>query len=204
MVQSLFLFLTELIPMAATSSSAAAPAFAFGFVPPVSEKLTRANYSMWHAQVSSTIKGAQFGAFIKAGASPPPAFVDGPVDQATGKKGDPVPNPAHEQWVVQDQQVLSYLFSSLSKEIFAQLSSATTAAELWAAIHAQHASQSRARIISTRMALATATKGASSVAEFYTKMKGLAVDMASAGKKLDDEDLVTYILTGLGEALNPL
>jgi len=180
---------------AGSSSSAAMPTFAFGFLPPVSEKLTRANYNMWHAQVSSTIKGAQMGDYIKTGAAPPPALLDGVVDATTGKKGDPVPNPAYQTWMIQDQQVLSYLFSSLSKEIFAQVSSATTAA----AIHAQHASQSRARIISTRMALATASKGTSSVADYYTKMKGLADDMASAGKKLEDEDLVTYILTGLGE-----
>ncbi|XP_066380470.1 uncharacterized protein [Miscanthus floridulus] len=183
---------------AGSSSSAAMPAFAFGFLPPVFEKLTRTNYNMWHAQVSSTIKGAQMGDYIKTGAAPPAALIDGVVD-ATDKKVDPVPNPAYQAWMIQDQQVLSYLFSSLSKEIFAQVSSATTAAELWAAIHAQHASQSHARIISTRMALATASKGTSSIADYYTKMKGLADDMASAGKKLEDEDLVTYILKGLGE-----
>jgi hypothetical protein len=47
------------------------------------------------------------------------------------------------------------------------------------------------------MALATALKGSSSMAEYYTKMKGLADDMASAVRKLDDEELVSYILTGL-------
>jgi len=95
--------------------------------------------------------------------------------------------------------VLSYLFSSLTKEIFGQVATASTAKELWAAIQELHASQSRARIMSTRMALAMATKGASSVAEFFVKMKGLADDMASAGRKLEDEELVTFIITGLGE-----
>ena len=108
-------------------------------------------------------------------------------------------NPAYDKWVAQDQQVLSYLFGSLSKEIFAQVSTATSTVELWAEIQAHQASQSRARIISTRMALATASKGMSSVADYFAKMKGLADDMASAGKKLEDEDLVTYILTSLGE-----
>jgi hypothetical protein len=114
--------------MAASSSAAAVSPFAFGFLPPVSEKLTRANYNMWHAQVSPTIKGAQYGEYIQAGASPPAAFTDGAVDPTTNKKGDPVPNPAYEKWVTQDQQVLSYLFSSLSKDVFSQVSSATTAA----------------------------------------------------------------------------
>jgi histone deacetylase 1/2 len=49
------------------------------------------------------------------------------------------------------------------------------------------------------MALATATKGSSTVAEFFTKMKGLANEMASTGKKLDDDEVVSYILMGVGE-----
>jgi len=185
----------------ATSSAAAAgmPAFTFGFLPPVSEKLSRGNYNMWFAQVSSTIKGAQFAKYISPNAAPPAAFLDGVVDSTTGKKGDPQPNPAYETWVTQDSQILSYLFSSLSKEVFSQVSSATTASELWAAIQAHHASQSRARIISTRMALATASKGTSSIADYFGKMIGLADDMAAAGKKLDDDDLATYILTSLDE-----
>ena len=73
----------------------------------------------------------------------------------------------------------------------------TTAASAWAAIEAIHASQSRARVISTRMALATASKGAASVSDYFTKLKSLADEMALAGRKLEDEELVSYILTGL-------
>ena len=47
------------------------------------------------------------------------------------------------------------------------------------------------------MALATASKGAASVSDYFTKMKSLADEMASAGRKLEDEELVSYILTGL-------
>jgi hypothetical protein len=89
------------------------------------------------------------------------------------------------------------LFSSLSKDIFGQVTTLTTAATLWAAIQEHHASQSCAHVISTRMALATASKGSLTVAEYYTKMKGLADEMASAGRKLDDEEIVSYILTDL-------
>jgi hypothetical protein len=73
------------------------------------------------------------------------------------------------------------------------------AAELWSTIQDHHASQARARVISTRMALASATKGSSTVAEYFVKMKNLADEMASAGRKLEDEELVSYILNGLGD-----
>ena len=52
------------------------------------------------------------------------------------------------------------------------------------------------------MALATASKGASSINEYFAKMKGLADEMASAGCKLEDEELVSYIVTGLDLEFN--
>jgi hypothetical protein len=47
------------------------------------------------------------------------------------------------------------------------------------------------------MALSTTRKGNLNVAQYVGKMKALADDMASTGKKLDEEDLVGYILAGL-------
>jgi hypothetical protein len=47
------------------------------------------------------------------------------------------------------------------------------------------------------MVLSTTQKGNISVAQYVGKMKTLADDMTSAGKKLEDEDLVSYILAGL-------
>ena len=181
----------------AQSSSAASASLSLGFLP-VTEKLSRSNFPMWRAQVESAIRGAQLGRFIKASAKPPSEFLE--TDGKTAKEGkvvDLLPNPEYEEWMAKDQTVLSYLFSSLPKEIFAQVSSARTAAELWAAIEGLNASQSHARVISMRMALATASKGTSSIVDYFTKMKGLAEEMASAGRKLEDEELVSYILTGL-------
>jgi hypothetical protein len=54
------------------------------------------------------------------------------------------------------------------------------------------------------MALATTQKGSSSAAEYVAKMKTLADEMASAGKKLDDEELISYILAGLDYEYNSL
>jgi hypothetical protein len=48
-----------------------------------------------------------------------------------------------------------------------------------------------------RMALANTNKGKSSIAEYYSKMKGLANEMASAGWNLEDEELVSFILIRL-------
>jgi hypothetical protein len=52
------------------------------------------------------------------------------------------------------------------------------------------------------MALVTTQKGTMIVFEYVTKMKSLADDMASAGKKLDDEEIASYILAGLDYEYN--
>jgi hypothetical protein len=105
-------------------SSDAIAALSFGFLPLVTEKLTRGNYGMWHAQVSSTLKGAQLTGFIKSTAKPPAEFLeadDAAAAKAAMKQVDPLPNPEYKKWVAKDSQVLSYLFSFLSKEIFSQV-----------------------------------------------------------------------------------
>jgi hypothetical protein len=47
------------------------------------------------------------------------------------------------------------------------------------------------------MALSTTRKGNLTIAQYVGKMKAHADDMASVGKKLDDEVMVGYILAGL-------
>jgi hypothetical protein len=54
------------------------------------------------------------------------------------------------------------------------------------------------------MTLSTTKKGDMSVSKYVAKMKALADEMASAGKKLDDEDLISYILAGLDSDFDPV
>lgn len=129
----------------------------------------------------SALKGAQMGAFISPTEQPPSAFRTPEGSTSDGAKKDPEPNPDYASWVAKDQTVLNYLFSNMSKDILGHVNTYVTAATAWAAIEGLFASQSRAKIISTRMALATASKGTSTISEYFTKMKGLADDMAAAG-----------------------
>jgi hypothetical protein len=68
-----------------------------------------------------------------------------------------------------------------------------------------YASRTRARSVNMRIALATTKKGAATLTKFYTKMKGYVDDMSTAGQPLNDEEFVSYLLTGLDEeCYNPL
>jgi hypothetical protein len=54
------------------------------------------------------------------------------------------------------------------------------------------------------MALAMTQKGNMMIFEYFTKMKSLPDEMASAGKALEDEELVSYIMAGLNFNFNPI
>ena len=85
-----------------------------------------------------------------------------------------------------------------------QVSNCATSVEIWKVISEMTASQSRDCIINTRMALATAQKGSSTIANYFNKMKSLADDMAAAGKRLEDEEIISYVLAGLDMDFNPI
>ncbi|WVZ94203.1 hypothetical protein U9M48_040124 [Paspalum notatum var. saurae] len=49
-------------------------------------------------------------------------------------------------------------------------------------------------ILHLRSQLSREKKGDASASSYYAKMKGLADEMGAAGKKLEDEDIIGYIL----------
>jgi hypothetical protein len=69
-----------------------------------------------------------------------------------------VPNPAFNIWKAQEQQILSYLLTSVSGDDLVQIAALPSAEHAWKHIETSFASQSRSRVINTRIALATSQK----------------------------------------------
>ena len=87
----------------------------------------------------------------------------------TDKGPSTAPNPEYAAWLVQDQQVLSYLLNSLSKEILMHVLRIEHAADAWHVLEDMFASQSRSRVTNLRIALAH-TKINMSTPAFISKM----------------------------------
>jgi hypothetical protein len=66
-----------------------------------------------------------------------------------------VPNLAREEWFDKDEQVLSFVLGNLGRDVLVQVSSKEVAVDAWSAIEEMFASYTRARVVNTRLALAT-------------------------------------------------
>jgi hypothetical protein len=106
--------------------------------------------------------------------------------------------------VAQDQQVLSFILSSLLKETLAPIATKTTTAATWREIEGLFSSQTGAHTVNTRLALTMTQKGNSIMTEYFNKMRSLGEEMAAAGRRLEDDELVEYILIGLDFDYNPI
>jgi hypothetical protein len=100
---------------------------------------------------------------------------------------------------MQDQSVLSYMFSSLIREIFTSVASFRTSAQVWSTLEQMFTCQAWALSMSTLIVLHTLKKGNSLVVEYYSKIRGLVDELGASGMVISDDELVSYILSGLDE-----
>lgn len=99
----------------ASSSSTAVSNPLFGVQ--VSEKLSKQNHALWRAQVLIVIRGARLEGHITGETAVPAAQLSKTVEGKEVKFS----NPAHDEWIAADQQILGFLFSSMTRETLAQV-----------------------------------------------------------------------------------
>uniref|UniRef100_A0A453J8X6 Retrotransposon gag domain-containing protein n=1 Tax=Aegilops tauschii subsp. strangulata TaxID=200361 RepID=A0A453J8X6_AEGTS len=96
--------------------------------------------------------------------------------------------------VREDQQVLGYLLSTLSKEVLVTVTTVTTSLALWTTLAGMFSSQSMSRVNNIRTTLINAQKGNQTVAAYFASLRGLADELAAAGKAIQDDELISYII----------
>ena len=126
---------------------------------------------------------------------PPRMLITSQPDTGTVSQN---PNPAYSHWLRQDSLILSTLMSSMTEGVLTQIISYSTAQQVWHALETNFSSQSRARTIQVRTQLANAKKGNQSANDYFLMIKRLADELAMAGQALCCDDIISYILAGLG------
>nr|XP_020190366.1 uncharacterized protein LOC109776103 [Aegilops tauschii subsp. strangulata] len=88
------------------------------FVHAATEKLTKGNQVLWRVSVLSAIWGAQMAKYLDVDQPAPPMEIE--VASSDGRTTTKAPNPDFQAWYAQDQQVFSYLLTTLPREMATQ------------------------------------------------------------------------------------
>jgi hypothetical protein len=155
---------------------------------------------LWRALTLPNLSGARLHGFLDGSTPAPPKT----VTQGTGDAARPVSNPDFEHWWTLDQKVLGLLLGSMNEDIAAQLIGCTTAAAAWAAVHSLFGAQNSAGVRHLRRQIHALRKEEKPAAEYMQKVKGMADAMAATGTPLRNDEIIDYMLTGLGKAFNPI
>ncbi|KAK1647013.1 hypothetical protein QYE76_064818 [Lolium multiflorum] len=169
-------------------------------LPPIAVRLNGSNFMLWKALALPNLAGARLHGFLD-GSAPAPSRT---IREGTGDAARDVDNPAYAQWWTLDQRVLGHLLGSMHEEVSAQLIGCATAEAAWSAVHAMFSAENRAGIRALRREIQGLKKGDKSASEYMQKVKALADAMAAAGSPLRDDEIIDYMLTGLGTAYNPI
>lgn len=184
-----------------TTNAALLPTPAFNHM--INVKLSRENYLLWRAQLLPYLRSQHLLGYVDGTiARPAPTVAQPPTKE--GECVSVIANPAYDVWFQQDQLVLSTLLSSLTEDVLSHVIFLPTSQEVWMALEKMFSSGSRARSMQIRMQLSTMQKKDMSIADYFRKAKNLADTLSAIGSPLPDEEIISYILAGLGSEYDPL
>jgi hypothetical protein len=86
----------------------------------------------------------------------------------------------------------------MTEDVLAQMIGRMTSTSVWSCLCSMFSVQGRASIRAYRRKLATTKQNDMRAADYYHLMKGFADAMATVGAPLPDDELIDYILAGLG------
>ncbi|KAB5518981.1 hypothetical protein DKX38_023300 [Salix brachista] len=112
-------------------------------------------------------------------------------------------DPKFTLWTKKDQYLLSWLNATLSETILPTVFGLNTSKEVWDLLSNRFAAQNRSRITHLKRQLQNLQQGNKSCTEYIQSAKGWANQLAAVGKSIDDDDLISYIISGLNTAYTP-
>lgn len=74
----------------------------------------------------------------------------------------------------------------------------------WTVLKNMFSSQSHSCVNNLHTALASAQKGNQPIPVYFSRMRSLADELAAAGRPIEDDELISFILAGLYLDYNPL
>jgi hypothetical protein len=127
----------------------------------------------------------------------PPWFILDPQN-----KDDNIVNPPFMQWEKKDQFFLSWINSTLFENMLVIVYGLTTACQVWTSLATKFANQSRSSINNLKLQIQSLQQGTKTCSGYLHTTKLCANPLSLVGKPVDDEDLISFIISSLNPDYN--
>jgi hypothetical protein len=177
----------------ATPTTSTPPTLAIPLTTTISIKLDGSNnYLAWKMQFLNLLRGHDMIGFIDGSEACPPRNL------STGSL-----NPAYDVWQKKDVCLLGWILASISERLVSTIYGLTTSKQVWTTLQNRFSSQSRSRISHLKRQLQMLTQGGKTCSAYLDSAKTLVDQLAAAGKPVDDQDLINFLLIGLHNSYTP-
>jgi hypothetical protein len=159
-------------------------------------KLDDPNYLDWVSQFIPILRGHELIGIMDGSEPCPPKFLTNPETQEQSL------NHAYTVWQKKDQHLLSWIICLLEPFLVSSMYGIDTAHGAWSLLSTRYAAQSRSRISHLKRQLQSIQQGSKSCNEYLQVAKKYADQLAAVGKPLEDDDLISFIISGLNPTVN--
>ncbi|KAI0498944.1 hypothetical protein KFK09_019842 [Dendrobium nobile] len=156
----------------------------------VAQPLTADNHPLWRSQVLKLFRANGYHGFLDGSSPIPPEN----IVSATGQS---VPNPAHTNWILIDQNLAAALYSVISPTIHPYVLSVEHCHEIWTILDRRLQSSTRSSTIQLKHEFHYLTMKDKTMAQYLLKIKTKVDSLAAAGAPIADEEIIHYTLDGL-------
>lgn len=116
---------------------------------------------------------------------------------------DDSPNPEYTRWVKQDNSVLNWLYASIVEKLVSTVLNLETSKQVWDSLQARFSSTLRSRIAFLKWQLQTISQENRFYISYIEEAKLLADQLFATSKPVEEQDLITYFLSGLKQQYMP-
>ncbi|BBH07344.1 hypothetical protein Prudu_019255 [Prunus dulcis] len=155
-------------------------------------RLNDDNFVKWNYQLESVLQGYDLYGHFDGSSVCPSKYVISESEGVTTELTE-----SYRQWIQVDKSLLSLLLATLSDEAIEYVIGCKSARDAWLSLTDRYASVSRARVNQLKTELHTIHKGGDSVEKFLLRLKHIRDQLAAAGFKLSDDDIIIAALNGL-------
>ncbi|KAL5836880.1 hypothetical protein ACOSQ3_014049 [Xanthoceras sorbifolium] len=165
-------------------------------------KLDDSNFFYWKTQILPIVRAYDLEEFIFSSTTCPAKFVM-KIDEESAATVQQY-NDDYLAWKKIDQLLVGWLMSTLSESVLGRVTQCVTACEVWLTVTNMFSQSSMAGIMHLRAQLQGMKKGSMKVSDYIVKIKGITDSLMATGQVITEQDLVAYILGGLGLEFDPV